>query len=364
MSARYHVDPDIHTARTLPASFYRDPDAFRAQIERVLARSWHLIEPRAARFLERSATPLTLLPGTLDEPLLHVREGHEEGCLLSNVCTHRGNLLLKEPCRFAADRAATLRCGYHGRRFDARGRATHMPEFAGVAFPEERDHLPRVPTGRFGEMLFAAVQPAMAFDAWLGPLRERLAFVPWAELVAEPARDYEVAAHFALYCDNFLEGFHIPFVHPGLAAALEFGAYRTELLPWGTLQIGVAKEGEPTLDLPASHPDHGQRVAALYAFLFPCTMINVYPWGVSLNIVTPLAVDRTRVTFVSLVRPGAPPREGAGGDLHQVELEDEAVVESVQRGVRSRFYDSGRFSPSQEAGVHHVHRLFSELLGV
>ena len=357
------IDPEVSRARTLPAALFRDPAAFREQIERVLARSWHLVASHDGALPARTATPLVLLPGTLDEPLLHVREDEGEGLLLSNVCTHRGNLLCPAPCPVGAGKAGSLRCGYHGRRFDLRGRATHMPAFAGVPFPEERDHLPRVPCGRFGGMTFASVTPAVSFEDWIGPLRAWLSFVPWSALVPETPRDYEVNAHFALYCDNYLEGFHIPFVHPGLASQLDYGAYRTELFPWGTLQIGVAKGDDHTLDLPADHPAAGERVAALYAWLFPCTMINVYPWGVSLNVITPLAHDRTRVTFVSLVRPDAGGRAGAGGDLHQVELADEAVVEAVARGVRSRFYESGRFSPTEERGVHHAHRLFGELLG-
>jgi choline monooxygenase len=55
--------------------------------------------------------------------------------------------------------------------------------------------------------------------------------------------------------------------------------------------------------------------------------------------------------------------EGAGADLHHVELEDEAVVQSVQRGIRSRYYSHGRYSPTHEQGTHHFHRLIAEFLG-
>jgi choline monooxygenase len=92
-------------------------------------------------------------------------------------------------------------------------------------------------------------------------------------------------------------------------------------------------------------------------------MINVYPWGVSLNVIRPLAVDRTRVSFRTFVRDPARLDRGAGAGLHAVELEDEAVVESVQRGVRSRLYRAGRYSPSRETGVHHFHRLLAEVMG-
>jgi choline monooxygenase len=53
---------------------------------------------------------------------------------------------------------------------------------------------------------------------------------------------------------------------------------------------------------------------------------------------------------------------GAGAGLDRVELEDEEIVEQVQRGVESRLYDRGRYSPSGEVGTHHFHRLLAEFM--
>ena len=101
------------------------------------------------------------------------------------------------------------------------------------------------------------------------------------------------------------------------------------------------------------------KVAALYLWLFPTTMLNFYPWGLSVNVVKPLSPERTRVTFLSFVRDASLRETGAGGDLDRVEREDEAVVEAVQRGVRSRLAARGRYSPTEEVGVHHFHRLLA-----
>ncbi|MEO6462336.1 MAG: SRPBCC family protein, partial [Candidatus Eisenbacteria bacterium] len=72
--------------------------------------------------------------------------------------------------------------------------------------------------------------------------------------------------------------------------------------------------------------------------------------------------DRTKVTFASHVVDPSRLAAGAGGDLDRVEREDETIVEEVQRGVRSRLYDRGRYSPAREAGVHHFHRLLAAAL--
>src|SRR3989441_1224175 len=206
--------------------------------------------------------------------------------------------------------------------------------------------------------------PAMPFDELVSPMRTRLAGLPFHELAFDAAgsRDYFVSANWALYLDNYLEGFHIPYVHSGLATTLDYGEYAVELERFSVLQLGIAKPGGPAFALPSTHPDHGRAVAAYYFWLFPTTMFNVYPWGVSVNVVTPLAVDRTRVSFLPFVWDATKRGSGAGAGLDRVEREDEAVVESVQRGGGSRLYDLGRDFPTRGRGVHHFHRLLAEFL--
>ena len=190
----FSIDPDIARAETLPAWCYRDPDFFELCRKSVFSMSWQLVgdssrmEPIAP--FEIAGEPFVKTP---------------QGCL-SNTCTHRGMLVAPTPCD-----ATELRCPYHGRRFDLDGRCLSMPEFEGVrGFPGPRDNLSPIPSATWGPFLFAAIEPAIDFAKL------------WTE-VPEPAEwefagqmDYDVAANWMLYVDNYLEGFHIPFVHPGL----------------------------------------------------------------------------------------------------------------------------------------------------
>jgi choline monooxygenase len=91
-------------------------------------------------------------------------------------------------------------------------------------------------------------------------------------------------------------------------------------------------------------------------------MFNFYPWGLSLNIVMPEAINRTRIAFRSYVWDELQLDKGAGAALHQVEMEDEAIVEAVHRGTRSRFYGKGRYSTTREQGTHHFHQLLCEFM--
>lgn len=357
----FDIDADIRRARTLPAAVYTSPEVYAAARERIFARSWQLVGDADRLRVPGQVLPVTLLPGLLDEPLLLTRDRADRLHCLSNVCTHRGNLVEEsEGVR------QVLRCRYHGRRFALDGAFQSMPEFDEVeGFPAPCDDLPRVACEVWGKQLFASLDPAVPFAEWIAPVAERLGgWFPLADLAFDPgrSRDYLVRAHWALYCDNYLEGFHIPYVHGGLAAALDYGAYRTELFPWSSLQVGIAQGAEEVFDLPPASPDHGQRVAAYYFWLFPNTMLNFYPWGLSVNAVLPLAPDRTRVSFLTFVADPSRLDRGAGAGLDRVEREDEVIVESVQRGVAARLYDRGRYSPTREQGVHHFHRLFTAAL--
>lgn len=337
---RFEIDPDIRNARTLESRFYTDPGTFELSKERIFSRTWHF----AGRADEVSGLkPITLLPGVLDEPLLLIRREGSVHCV-SNVCTHRGKILVEEPCE-----ASLIRCGYHGRRFSLDGKFLSMPEFEGVNdFPCEADDLRWVPLVEWNGFLFVAIDPVEPFEEFIHGAESRLNVQPAQSLALSTTREYTVDAHWALYAENYLEGFHIPYVHRSLNEIVDYGTYETETFRFSSLQTAYADDGA---------------VAARYLFIFPNTMLNFYDWGVSVNVVRPVAPAKTAVEFLTYLREGAKIGEGAGGDLHGVEMEDEAVVGSVQRGIRSRFYSFGRYSPSREQGTHHFHRLIAEFIG-
>jgi len=212
--------------------------------------------------------------------------------------------------------------------------------------------------------LFSSLNNEISSDLFLKDMIERVGWMPVNDFVFRPelSKDFIVKAHWALYCENYLEGFHIPFVHAGLNAVIDFGNYTTELFKYSNLQLGIAKDDEDCFELPSSSPDYGKKVAAYYFFVFPNMMFNFYPWGLSVNIIKPISINETKVSFLTYVWKEDKFNTGAGSGLDTVELEDEEVVENVQKGVRSRFYHHGRYSVTKEQGTHHFHCIIAELL--
>ena len=357
----FSVDPDITKARTIPTDFYNSPEVFSLCRERIFAHSWQFVGSTDLVKQAQDVHPFILLQDYLDEPLALTRDRENNLHLISNVCTHRGNIVTEKPCTIPK-----LRCRYHGRTFSLDGKFQSMPEFSEVKkFPTKEDDLAKLPLFQWNKLLFTTLEQKFPAEIFFSDMMKRVSWMPLEDFYFQPnlTREFHVNANWALYCENYLEGFHIPFVHPELNALIDYEGYTTELFfPYSSLQIGLARKGEGCFDLPPSSPEYGKHVAAYYFWVFPNMMFNFYPWGLSVNLVNPLGVNDCKVTFLSYVWDASKLNSGAGSALDRVEMEDEEIVENVQKGVRSRFYKQGRYSPTKELGTHHFHRILWEFL--
>ena len=345
------IDSDICKAHTLPSRYYTEESLFSDILSR-LSNSFHFAA-HVSQLNENSIIPLPQLENILGEALILTKD--EQIRCLSNVCTHRGMLIATKPCDLKS-----LKCGYHGRTFGLDGCMRNMPEFTDVEnFPTDSDNLREFNIKKWNGIIFLGGE--QFFDAVINEMQNRIGWMNIESFEYDESRhrSYDINANWALYVDNYLEGFHIPFVHGDLHSVLDYDSYSTELFEGGVLQIGIANEGEACFDLPESSPDFGQKIAAYYYWIYPGLMLNFYPWGLSVNVVNPISVDRTRIVYHGFVGEKSTLGKGAGGDLDKVEAEDQEIVEATQRGVSSKSYERGRYSPSKEKGVHHFHRILT-----
>lgn len=356
----FNINENISVAETLPSEFYTDDMYFELSKEKIFSKTWQYACDTETVRVPGQIHPFYLLENFLDEPLILARDKNDRMHCLSNVCTHRGNILIEGNCI-----EKNITCRYHGRRFDLDGKFLSMPEFNEVKeFPSAKDNLPEIPFNTWGRFLFASMNPVSPLQDFIGDMCSKMSRLPLDEFVFDSSRsrDYLVKAHWALYCENYLEGFHIPYVHNSLNAALDYSNYRTELFRFSNLQIGIAKNGEDCFDFLKDSSYFGQKISAFYFWIFPNMMFNFYPWGLSINVVRPVKKDLTKVSYLTYVLDESRIDKGAGACLDKVEREDEAIVENVQRGINSRSYARGRYSVTRETGTHHFHRLINEFI--
>ena len=354
------IDIDITRAATLTGEFYSSKENFNITLEKIFSRNWQFITDDDQLKENRSAFPFQFLGDLFPEPLLFINNKGNINCF-SNVCTHRGNILINKPCTIKKH----IICCYHGKQFDTFGKFKLMPKTEGMQnFPSAQDDLPEIAVAKWRQFVFSSLAPDFEFEELIKDVEERIGWMPIEDFKyrEDLSKEYYVKANWALYCDNYLEGFHIPFIHADLNTVLDFNSYDVETFKYSNLQLGIASDDDICFDLPKESKDYGRKIAAYYFWLFPNLMLNFYPWGLSINIITPISVKETKIQFKSYVWEENKLDSGAGADLDKVELEDEQVVQQVQKGVASRFYNHGRFSPAMEKGVHHFHTLISDFM--
>jgi choline monooxygenase len=179
-------------------------------------------------------------------------------------------------------------------------------------------------------------------------------------------RDYVIDCNWKVYVDNYLEGYHIPIAHPGLMREIDYAQYRTETFRYYSQQfapIRAMKSGEgERLYTPGTGLQE-----ALYFWIFPNLMLNIYPDNVSTNLILPISQEKTLTVFEWFFHDAASSHakeriRKAVEFSDEVQQEDIGLCESVQRGLRSATYERGRYSVRRENGVHHFHMLLREFL--
>lgn len=353
-------DPELplERARTIPSSWYFDPEVFAAERERVFSRCWLA----AARTDQLTNSRCFATADIAGEPVLVLRDGDGVLRAFHNVCRHRAARVMTE----AEGCATRLRCPYHGWTYDLSGRLRGTPEFEGVAdFRREDNGLVPLAVETWGPLAFVhANPPAMPLATFLKPLLEQTSSLEIEKLRFVERREYDLACNWKVFVDNYLDGgYHVNCVHPGLAGVLDYSQYRTDVYEWTSVQSSPIKVSRGANDS-VTKVRTGR---AYYWWIFPNLMINLYQGVMDTNLVLPLGPDRCKVIFdfYFAETEGEAAKQYIADSIavaHQVQLEDVAISEDVQKGLASRSYDTGRFSVRREVAGYHFHRLLARKL--
>jgi phenylpropionate dioxygenase-like ring-hydroxylating dioxygenase large terminal subunit len=329
----------VALARSVPWSWYSDPEVLRLEQERIFRRTWQYVghDGRAAEVGARFAA------WAGDVPVLVVRTDDGLRAFL-NVCRHRGSLLVE------GDGAqASIQCPYHAWTYGLDGslraapRSEREPDFDG-------SELSLVPLRleSWGPFLF--VNPdenAPPLAETLGPLPELLSV---DELVFRSRDDYELAANWKIGCENYLECYHCPVAHKGFSAAYDVDPDSYRLEPSGKHVLSQFA--------PAHGTGEGQ-----FHFVWPNLKLNVYAGTANLSIgpLLPAGPERSTGFLDYFFAADADQRwvEELLAFDRQVGAEDSVLVERVQQGVRSGLLEEGRLLGESEQLVAR----FQELVG-
>ena len=365
------VNQQIECARTLASRFYTDPAILEIERDKIFRRTWQLVgtldEPcgEVNGVKKTISDPESFFTADLaGEPIIVVRD--KVGILraFSNVCRHRaGPIALGSGCK------NILRCQYHGWTYTLDGKLIGTPDVEGVEF-FDRSTMGMFPLrlDTWEQFIFVNFDPhAESLALLLGKIPEQARGFQFAGLQLAERRDYIIDCNWKVYVDNYLEGYHIPIAHPGLMREIDYSKYRTDTFRYYSQQFAPIRAMKPEDAADRFYAPGTGLQGALYFWIFPNLMLNIYPDNISTNVIVPLSAEKTLTIFEwffhDVDQPESKGRiEKAIAFSDEVQQEDILLCTNVQRGLRSSTYDRGRYSVKRENGVHHFHMLLSEFL--
>jgi len=325
----------VSLSPTLPASSYSGSEAFARDRETIIGSEWWVVA-----HLQELPEPGDVVRFTIAGwDLLAVRQDDRGVKIFHNTCRHRFGPLVWEEERPRG--LSHLQCRYHGWCYRRDGSLLATPQFGS---PVKGRGLIEVPVHVWRGLIFAVPQgseqssPPPVVRA-LEALFSDLDLAGWE---VERRATHRLACDWKVYVENYLEGYHIPWVHPGLAREVSLREYAVKLHDDGV--VVTHHVGPRTPDAVNS---------GRWAWAWPGLAVNVYASGVCIERMVPEEVGVTRVDYLYLF-PGSVSDEARSRAMEmsaEVTAEDVRIVEAVQRNLMAAGGATGVLSPRHEAGV-------------
>jgi choline monooxygenase len=331
---------------SIPALWYVDPEIHRIEQERIFAREWMLIG-----FAAQIPGPGDTLAGDIaGRPVFAIRARDGGLRAFLNICRHRAARLVPE----GTGHCDVLRCPYHGWLYDGDGRLRATPEF-GDAPELDKSRLGLVPVrvAEWRGLIFVNLDPdASSVEEGLGDLVRLAERFPLERFQWADRTEYRLDFNWKNYVDNYMEGYHIPYLHPGLNRETDAKAYTV------TPGERVCIHRAPTRT--------GATYEGLWLWRWPNITIGIYGDGLNITRIVPLGPSQMRleIDFLFLPDPNADPQDRRRKMqwTRDVVEEDFAMCRAVQGNLQGGFYRTGPLSPRHENGVAYFHDLVRQAL--
>jgi choline monooxygenase len=334
----------LDDAYALHARFYSDAHWLAVERADVFGRSWQL----AAHSGDLLNAGDHIVCEVAGKPILVVRNAAGSLGAFHNVCRHRAGPIAT--CNGKA--AKVLQCAYHGWTYTLEGQLRAATQMQGACdFDIGQIRLPRVAVQEWQGLVFVALgEGTPAFSSVFKDIAQRIAPIDMSAMRFAKRDSYDIACNWKVYVDNFLEGYHLPFVHPGLSKVLDYRVYDTELHDWYSLQHSPLRNSDSI---------YGEG-HAFYYFVYPNIMLNITPGRLQTNRIIPNGHERCIVEFDYYYTDD--PQVQARVQNEQafsdgIQAEDIGICEHVQKGLASGSYEAGRLNPKRESGVWHFQNL-------
>jgi choline monooxygenase len=329
------------TQETLPATWYTDAAMFQRERWPIFGKSWvHIGYEHQLRHTGDYVTE-----NLAGWPIFVRRSPDGSLRAFYNLCPHRAGPIVwdGEGCQ------ANMVCRYHGWAFNQDGSLLNARDFGGPV-PDELA-LTRIKVESWRGMVFVGLDPELPpLHEWLGTFPDTVAEVPLESYRFHSRTVRSVACNWKTYGDNFMEGYHLPTVHPAMSRDADALSYEVRIGP------------DPKWNLHVMKP-RDESTFSVFGWFWPTFAFDVFPGGFAVERWLPRGHTHSELIFEYFFGEDADDIEGIVKFSEEVADEDARVCEHTQRNLDAGMYRSGLLSPKWEAGVGVFHQLIRDALG-
>jgi len=365
----------VDQASTLIPDAYTAADFFALEQEKIFATAWV-----AVGCLQQVQNPGDILVSEVaGRSILVMRDKTGKLGAFYNVCRHRGSKLLEKSCNIKS-----LRCPYHawvygldgqclgtsmfrnGKIVDtvpSNGAETDLSETA--LFDKQNYGLLPLSVQTWGFLVFVNLSAqTTTFEEWLGDLPQKFQSHVLENWEISKEKNFDVASNYKLIEENFMEYYHLPFVHPELTSVSRMEDHHRSQgagMYTGMLTTPVSRDMDSVwLNLPAAQGLNKEHLEAAYHIcIFPNVTITILPNHAFCMITDPIRANQTRERTFLLTPPGTLDNESHTSMFLElvkfwdmVNTQDLGIVERVQLGLSNTAFTGGRMCPKFEEPLY------------
>lgn len=345
---KYLENSRIENSYTIPSEWYYKDEIFNLEKKTIFNKSWHLIGSQS-----KIPNPGdTIIYELFKNPIIIVRQEDSSIKAFYNVCQHRGGPIVRQDCSLKF-----LQCKYHGWIYELDGALKKVRDFSEVENFNKKDYgLKSINIKIWMDMIFINLCKDNSFSMPFRDIEDHINPLDISSYKYHSRVSYDIKSNWKTYIDNYLEGYHIPFVHPKLNKLIDYKSYQTQLFDNYSLQWSPIKP-----ELSPYKIDKNSLNKAFYFTIFPNILLNIAPGRLQMNIVEPQSPKSCTVHFDYYFEDLSD--KSIINDFNfseEIQQEDIQICQEVQKGLESNGFDRGRISKKSEKGLHHFQSILKK----
>jgi len=332
--------------KTIPASWYYDPEIYEMERKSVFASEWIYIAEETDLKNEGDYIKHDIA----GYPIFLVKGNDKIIRAFHNVCIHRAAPLVNE--KNGSLKNSSITCKYHGWTYDLKGELMNTPLLETSEVKKNcNSSLFEIKVDIFNGLLFINMDKnSCNFNEFIAPLKTEIEHskYPMNEYTIYESMEKEGNFNWKTWLDGFQECYHCMTVHPLFNRDFYLRKYKIENKDRYSVHSCERKT--------SSGMGHFE---GLWLWHYPNLGLPCYENCFYMLQVNPISPNKTKLNYRFRFKQDVTleQRQEFVKLIEKITVEDILICEQVQKNLEVGIYQEGILHPERENGVEYFHSL-------